>query len=92
MQRDQDRQHGRTDVIVEPTAVSWLEALQAKTTFCQDKTYYLSLSRLATTGSLPAYVLGEEDRGHYKYRLATTVEGVDSFRTTERRRVVHPLY
>src|SRR3990170_3538272 len=35
--------------------------------------YYLSPFKLATVGSLPAYVLGEEDQGHYKYRLATTI-------------------
>ena len=39
--------------------------------------YYLSPFKLATVGSVPTYVLGEEDRGHYKYRLATTIEGVD---------------
>ena len=92
MQRDQDRQRGRTDVIAEPTAASRPEALQAKTTFRQDKMYYLSPFKLATVGSLPAYVLGEEDRGHYKYRLATTVEGVDSFLTPESREVVQPSY
>ena len=79
MLQDQDRQDDRTEVIAEPTMASRPEALQAKTTFRQDKMYYLSPFKLATVGSLPAYVLGEEDRGHYKYRLATTVEGVDSF-------------
>ena len=52
-QRDQDRQRGRTDVIAEPTIVSRLEALQAKTTFRRDKMYYLSPFKLATLGSLP---------------------------------------
>ena len=33
---------------------------QAKTTFRQDKMYCLSPFKLATVGSLPAYVLGEE--------------------------------
>ena len=54
------------DVITEPTAVSRPEALQAKTTFRQDKMYYLSPFKLATVGTLPAYVLREEDRGLYK--------------------------
>ena len=39
MQQDQDREDGRTEVIAEPTTVSRPEALQAKTTFCQDKMY-----------------------------------------------------
>ena len=56
MQEDQYRQDGRTDVIIEPTAASRLEALQAKTTFRQDKMHYLSPFKLATVGSLPAYV------------------------------------
>ena len=63
-----------TDVITEPTAASRPGALREKTTFCQDKMYYLSPFKLSTVGSLPAYVLGEEDQGHYKYRLATTIE------------------
>jgi hypothetical protein len=92
VQRDQDHELGRTDVITEPTAVSRPEALQAKTTFHQDKMYYLSPFELATVGSLPAYILGEEDRGHYKDRLATTIEGVDSFSPPSTREVVHPLY
>ena len=79
MQQDQDHQDGKTDAITEPTAASRPEALQAKTTFRQDKLYCLSPFKLATVGSIPAYVLGEEDRGHYKYRLGTTVEGDDSF-------------
>lgn len=65
VQRDQDRQDGRTDVIAEPTAASRPGALQEKTTFCQDKMYYLSPFKLATVESLPAYVSGEEDQGHY---------------------------
>ena len=69
----------RTKVITEPTAASRPEALQAKTTFRQEKMYYLSPFKLANLGSHPAYILGEEGRGHYKYRLATTIEGVDSF-------------
>ena len=73
MQRDQDHQDGRTDVIIEPTAASRPEALQAKTTFHQDKMYYFSPFKLATEGSLPTYVLEGEDQGHYKYRLATTI-------------------
>ena len=74
MQRDQDRQYGKTDVIAEPSVASQPEALQAKTTFRQDKMYYLSPFKLATVGSLPTYVLGEEDQGHYKYRLVSTLE------------------
>ena len=31
---------------------------------------------MATVGSLPAYVLREEDRGHYKYSLDTTIEEI----------------
>ena len=41
VQQDQDRQDSRTEVIAEPTTTSRAEALQAKTTFRQDKTYYL---------------------------------------------------
>ena len=63
------------NVIAEPTTASWPGALQAKTTFRQDKMYYLSPFELATVGSLPAYVLGEEDRGCYKHRLTTTLGG-----------------
>ena len=37
--------------------------------------YFLSPFKLAVVESLPAYILGEEDRGLYKYRLATTIEG-----------------
>ena len=33
VQRDQGHQHGRTDVIAEPTTASRAEALQAKTNF-----------------------------------------------------------
>ena len=77
MQQDQDRQDGRTDVIIEPTTASRPEALQAKTTFRQDKMYCLSRFKLAVVESFPAYVLGEEDQGHYKYSLTTTVEGAD---------------
>ena len=72
VQQDQDRQDGRADVIIEHTAASQPEDLHAKTTFCQDKMYYLYPFKLATVGSLPAFVLEEEDRDHYKYRLATT--------------------
>ena len=74
----------RTEVIAEPTVASRPEASPAKITFRQDKMYYLSPFRLATVGSLPAYALGEEDQGHYKYRLATTIAGEDvgSFRLT----------
>ena len=54
MQQDQDHQDGRTEVITEPTVVSGLEVLQAKTTFSQDLTI------------LPANNSGEEDQGHYK--------------------------
>lgn len=75
MQQDQDRQDIRTDVIAEPPAASRLGALQEKTTFFQDKMYYLSPFKLATMGSLPAYILVEEYQGHYKYRLATTIVG-----------------
>jgi hypothetical protein len=75
VQQDQDRQDGRTDVITEPTAASRPEALQAKTTFHQDRMYYLSPFKLAVVGSLPTYISGEEDQGHYKYRLATTTDG-----------------
>ena len=77
MLQDQDHGFGGMDVIAEPTAASRPEALQAKTTFRHDKMYYLSPFKLATVGSLPAFVLEEEDRGHYKYRLSTTVEGVN---------------
>ena len=66
MQQHQDHKLSRTDVIVEPTTTSRPGALQEKTTFCQDKMYYLSPFELATVGSLPSYVLGEEDQGHYK--------------------------
>ena len=54
MQRDQDHQDDKRGVIAEPTAASQPEALQAKTTFCQDKMYYYPLSNLAVVGSLPA--------------------------------------
>ena len=47
------------DVITEPTAASQPEAVQAKTTFFQDKMYYLSPFKFATMGSLPAYVFGK---------------------------------
>ena len=39
VQQDQDHQDGRREVIAEPTTASRPEALQAKTTFCQDKMY-----------------------------------------------------
>ena len=39
VQQDQDRQDGRTEVITEPTTTSRPEALQAQTTFHQDKMY-----------------------------------------------------
>ena len=78
MERDQDRQDGRTDVIAEPAAASQPEALQAKTTFRQDKMYFLSPFKRVIVGSLPAFILEEDDRGHYKYRLISTVGGVDS--------------
>jgi hypothetical protein len=42
------------DVIAEPTVASWPEALQAKTTFRQDKMYCYPLSNMAVVGSLPA--------------------------------------
>ena len=67
------------DVIAEPTAASRPGALQAKTTFRQDRMFYLSPFKLAIVGSLPASVLEEEDQGHYKYRLATTIEAIGSF-------------
>ena len=67
-------QDGRTDVIAEPTAASRPEALQAKTTFRQDKMYYLSHFKLAIVESIPTFILGEEDQGHYKYRLTTTID------------------
>ena len=61
MQQDHDCHNGRVDVNVELTITSRPEALQAKTTFHQDKMYCLSPFKLAFVGSLPAYVLGEED-------------------------------
>ena len=64
MLQDQDRQDGRTEVITEPTSTSRPEALQVKTTFRQDKMYYLFPFKLATVGSRPTFILGEEDRGH----------------------------
>jgi hypothetical protein len=73
--QDQGRQDYRTDVIAEPTTASRPEALQAKITFRQDRMYFLSPFKLAIVESLPAYILGEEDRGHYIYSLATTIKG-----------------
>ena len=61
------------DVITKPTVVSQQEALQAKTTFCQDKMYYLSPFSIGHCGIPYHLSFGEEDRGHYKYNLATTV-------------------
>ena len=81
MLQDQDRQDCRTEVTAEPTTTSRPEALQAKTTFRQDKMYFLSPFKLAAVGSLPAFILGEEDQGHYKYSLATTIEGDRAIRT-----------
>ena len=75
VQQDQDRQDGRTEVITENTMASGSEALQAKITFSQDKMYFLSPFKLAIVESLPSSIFGEEDQGHYKYSLATTVEG-----------------
>ena len=42
------------EVITEPTVASWSGALQAKTTFRQDKVYFLFPLKLAVVGSLPA--------------------------------------
>ena len=75
VQQDQHRQNGKTNFITEPTAALRPEALQAKTNFHQDKMYYLSPFKLDTVGSLPTFVLEEEDRGHYKYISTTTIGG-----------------
>ena len=66
MLQDQDRQGSRTEVITEPTMASRAEALQAKTTFRQDRMYFLSPFKLATVESLSAYILVEEDRALQK--------------------------
>ena len=39
VQRDQDRQDGRTEVIMEPTAVSPSELFAGEVCFCQDSLY-----------------------------------------------------
>ena len=63
------------DVITKPTVASRLEALQAKTTFRQDRMFLLSPFKIGRCGIPSRLHLEEEDQGHYKYSLATTVEG-----------------
>ena len=75
----QDRQGGMTDVIVEPTTASRPEALQAKTTFRQDRMYFLSPFKIGCFGIPSRLRLEEEDQGHYKYSLATTIGGDQSW-------------
>ena len=94
MLQDQDRQDVRTEVIVEPTMASRAEALQAKITFRQDRMYFLSPFKLAVVQSLPAYILGEEDRGLCIYRLATTIERDPKphHHTPKPQELLHPPY
>jgi hypothetical protein len=54
MLQDQDHRLDKAEVITEPTAASRPDALQEKTTFCQDRMYYLSPFKLAVVVSLPA--------------------------------------
>ena len=63
------------DVITKPTAASRPEALQAKTTFRQDRMQFLSPLKICHCGIPSRLCLEEEDQGHYKYSLATIVEG-----------------
>ena len=63
------------DVIAKLTASSRPEALQAKTTFHRDKMYYLSPFKIGHCGIPSRLRSEEEDQGHYKYSLATTVGG-----------------
>ena len=63
------------DVITEPTTASRPEALQAKTTFHQDRMYFLSPFKIGHCGIPSRLCSEEEDQGHYKYSLATTVGG-----------------
>ena len=74
MQQDQDRQDGRTEVIVEPTTASPPEPLQMKTTFIRIGCTSCLPLNFAVVGPIPAFIW-EEDQGHYKYDLATTMEG-----------------
>ena len=50
MQQDLARQDGGMEVIAKPTTTSRLEALQAKTTFRQDKMYFLSPFKIGHYG------------------------------------------
>ena len=59
VQRDQDQQDGKTEVIVEPKMASPPEPLQAKTTFVRIACTSCPPSNLpAVVGSLPARYLG----------------------------------
>ena len=64
VQRDQDRQDGRTEVITKPTTASPPEPLQAKTTFVRIDHTTCPLSNPAVVESLLAHIW-EEDQGHY---------------------------
>ena len=50
VQQDQDHELGRMDVITEPTSASRPEALQAKTSFSQDRMYLLSPFKFGRCG------------------------------------------
>ena len=65
VQRDQDQQSSRMEVIAEPPTASRPEALQAKTTFVRIRCTSCLPSNLAIVGSLLTFIW-EEDQGHYK--------------------------
>ena len=73
MQQDQDRLDGMTDIITEPTMASRLETFAGEDHFYRIRCTSCLPSNLAVVGSLPAFIW-EEDQGHYKYDLATTIE------------------
>jgi hypothetical protein len=50
VQQDQDRQDGKTEVIIEPTLASRSGALQVKTTFRQDKMYCMFPFKIGRCG------------------------------------------
>ena len=64
VQRDQDRQHGRTEVIGEPTHRHDQRLFAGEDYFCQDRLYYLPPSNPAVVESLPTHIW-EEDHDHY---------------------------
>jgi hypothetical protein len=80
VKEDQDSKARRAEVTTEPTGVSWIMLLQAKTAFSQDNLGACPLSKTRQVWQpFPPIFSGEEDQGDYKGAELPLLKGIDSF-------------